>query len=197
MPTNTQWCFDIQWCPRNPAVLSAASFDGRISVYSIMGGSTDGLRQKQVDQVLRSTQLRKVDGKRKKHGLGETSGGCCNSMLAGVLIQCKKNEAAWLIGDGVSEFPPPFLFLSKLSSSFGNLDPFGTGQPLPPLQLPQQTAPQSVVLPLKKPPKWIRRPVGASFSVSRSQGWPGRERDNGSTCKVHLEEGCWSSCSTL
>ncbi|NXD66055.1 SC31A protein, partial [Eolophus roseicapillus] len=101
LPTNTQWCFDIQWCPRNPAVLSAASFDGRISIYSIMGGSTDGLRQKQVDQ---------------------------------------------------------------LSSSFGNLDPFGTGQPLPPLQLPQQTAPKSVVLPLKKPPKWIRRPVGASFS---------------------------------
>uniref|UniRef100_A0A2K6GM63 Ancestral coatomer element 1 Sec16/Sec31 domain-containing protein n=1 Tax=Propithecus coquereli TaxID=379532 RepID=A0A2K6GM63_PROCO len=101
LPTNTQWCFDIQWCPRNPAVLSAASFDGRISVYSIMGGSTDGLRQKQVD---------------------------------------------------------------KLSSSFGNLDPFGTGQPLPPLQIPQQTAQHSMVLPLKKPPKWIRRPVGASFS---------------------------------
>ncbi|XP_075400243.1 protein transport protein Sec31A isoform X14 [Tenrec ecaudatus] len=101
LPTNTQWCFDIQWCPRNPAVLSAASFDGRISVYSIMGGSTDGLRQKQVD---------------------------------------------------------------KLSSSFGNLDPFGTGQALPPLQIPQQTAQHSIVLPLKKPPKWIRRPVGASFS---------------------------------
>ncbi|NXL38612.1 SC31A protein, partial [Glaucidium brasilianum] len=101
LPMNTQWCFDIQWCPRNPAVLSAASFDGWISIYSIMGGSTDSLRQKQVDQ---------------------------------------------------------------LSSSFGNLDPFGTGQPLPPLQLPQQTVPQSVVLPLKKPPKWIQRPVGASFS---------------------------------
>ncbi|XP_053887085.1 protein transport protein Sec31A isoform X7 [Malaclemys terrapin pileata] len=101
LPTNTQWCFDVQWCPRNPAILSAASFDGRISIYSILGGSTDGLRQKQVD---------------------------------------------------------------KLSSSFGNLDPFGTGQPLPPLQLPQQTTPQSTVLPLKKPPKWVRRPVGASFS---------------------------------
>ncbi|XP_005388313.1 PREDICTED: protein transport protein Sec31A isoform X11 [Chinchilla lanigera] len=101
LPTNTQWCFDIQWCPRNPAVLSAASFDGRISVYSVMGGSTDGLRQKQVD---------------------------------------------------------------KLSSSFGNLDPFGTGQPLPPLQIPQQTGQHAVVLPLKKPPKWVRRPVGASFS---------------------------------
>ncbi|XP_060635308.2 protein transport protein Sec31A isoform X11 [Anolis sagrei] len=100
LPTTTQWCFDVQWCPRNPALLSAASFDGRISIYSIMGGSPDSLRQKQVD---------------------------------------------------------------KLSSSFGNLDPFGTGQPLPPLQLPQQ-APQSTILPLKKPPKWIRRPVGASFS---------------------------------
>ncbi|XP_074445298.1 protein transport protein Sec31A isoform X10 [Larus michahellis] len=122
LPTNTQWCFDIQWCPRNPAVLSAASFDGRISVYSIMGGSTDGLRQKQVDQ---------------------------------------------------------------LSSSFGNLDPFGMGQPLPPLQLPQQTTPQCVVLPLKKPPKWIRRPVGASFSFggklvtfenAKSQQQPGIEQ---------------------
>ncbi|XP_009471410.1 PREDICTED: protein transport protein Sec31A isoform X1 [Nipponia nippon] len=122
LPTNTQWCFDIQWCPRNHAVLSAASFDGRISVYSIMGGSMDGLRQKQVDQ---------------------------------------------------------------LSSSFGNLDPFGTGQPLPPLQLPQQTAPQSVILPLKKPPKWIRRPVGASFSFggklvtfenAKSQQQPGVEQ---------------------
>ncbi|NXC73685.1 SC31A protein, partial [Anhinga anhinga] len=122
LPTNTQWCFDIQWCPRNHAVLSAASFDGRISIYSIMGGSMDGLRQKQVDQ---------------------------------------------------------------LSSSFGNLDPFGTGQPLPPLQLPQQTAPQSVLLPLKKPPKWIRRPVGASFSFggklvtfenAKSQQQPGVEQ---------------------
>ncbi|KAM6266361.1 protein transport protein Sec31A isoform 3-T4 [Spheniscus humboldti] len=122
LPTNTQWCFDIQWCPRNPAVLSAASFDGRISIYSIMGGSTDALRQKQVDQ---------------------------------------------------------------LSSSFGNLDPFGTGQPLPPLQLPQPTTPQSVILPLKKPPKWIRRPVGASFSFggklvtfenAKSQQQPGIEQ---------------------
>ncbi|XP_038598448.1 protein transport protein Sec31A isoform X11 [Tachyglossus aculeatus] len=101
LPTHTQWCFDIQWCPRNPAVLSAASFDGHISIYSIMGGSTDGLRQKHAD---------------------------------------------------------------KLSSSFGSLDPFGTGQPLPPLQLPQPTTSPSTLLPLKKPPKWIRRPLGASFS---------------------------------
>ncbi|NXG62368.1 SC31A protein, partial [Hemiprocne comata] len=134
LPTNTQWCFDIQWCPRNPAVLSAASFDGRISVYSIMGGSTDGLRQKQVDQ---------------------------------------------------------------LSSSFGNLDPFGTGQPLPPLQLPQQTTPQSVVLPLKKPPKWIRRPVGASFSFggklvtfenAKCQQQPGMEQQQQQPHHVYVSQ---------
>lgn len=45
------------------------------------------------------------------------------------------------------------------------MDPFGTGQTLPPLQLPQTAAPPATVNPLKKPPKWIRRPVGASFAV--------------------------------
>ncbi|XP_059395575.1 protein transport protein Sec31A-like isoform X2 [Carassius carassius] len=101
LPTSTQWCFDIQWCPRNPAVLSAAAFDGRISIYSIMGGSNDNASTLQAEQ---------------------------------------------------------------LSSSFGNMDPFGTGKTLPPLQLPPTAPSQSTVTPLKKPPKWICRPVGASFA---------------------------------
>ncbi|XP_069741805.1 protein transport protein Sec31A isoform X2 [Narcine bancroftii] len=101
LPTSSQWCFDVQWCPRNPAVLSAASFDGRISVYSVMGGSVEAQKQNHVN---------------------------------------------------------------KISSSFNNLDPFGTGQTLPPLDIPQRAAQPTVVLPLKKPPKWIRRPVGASFA---------------------------------
>lgn len=54
----------------------------------------------------------------------------------------------------------------QISTSFGNMDPFGTGQTLPPLQLPQTTVPPASVNPLKKPPKWIRRPVGATFAVS-------------------------------
>lgn len=45
------------------------------------------------------------------------------------------------------------------------MDPFGTGQTLPPLQLPQTASANSTITPLKKPPKWIRRPVGASFAV--------------------------------
>ncbi|XP_073333875.1 protein transport protein Sec31A isoform X2 [Pagrus major] len=101
LPTSSQWCFDIQWCPRNPAVLSAAGFDGHIDIYSIMGGSNQAQSQRHADQI---------------------------------------------------------------SNSFGNMDPFGTGQTLPPLQLPQTTAPPAIVTPLKKPPKWIRRPVGASFA---------------------------------
>uniref|UniRef100_A0A667WXY8 Protein transport protein Sec31A n=1 Tax=Myripristis murdjan TaxID=586833 RepID=A0A667WXY8_9TELE len=101
LPTSTQWCFDIQWCPRNPAVLSAAAFDGHIDIYSIMGGSNQAQSQRHADQI---------------------------------------------------------------SNSFGNMDPFGTGQTLPPLQLPQTTATPTTVNPLKKPPKWICRPVGASFA---------------------------------
>lgn len=46
------------------------------------------------------------------------------------------------------------------------MDPFGTGQVLPPLQVPQPQEQDTIVPPLKKPPKWVRRPVGASFAVS-------------------------------
>eukprot|EP00063_Salmo_salar_P007706 XP_013982541.1 PREDICTED: protein transport protein Sec31A-like isoform X2 [Salmo salar] len=101
LPTSTQWCFDIQWCPRNPAVLSAAAFDGHISIYSIMGGSSQAFSQTQADTI---------------------------------------------------------------STSFGNMDPFGMGQTLPPLQLSQPSPASTTITPLKKPPKWIRRPVGASFA---------------------------------
>ncbi|XP_048419476.1 protein transport protein Sec31A [Stegostoma tigrinum] len=54
--------------------------------------------------------------------------------------------------------------VDKISSSFNNLDPFGTGQTLSLLAIPQKAVLPTVVLPLKKPPKWIRRPVGASFA---------------------------------
>ncbi|KAM4524216.1 protein transport protein Sec31A isoform 1-T1 [Odontesthes bonariensis] len=101
LPTSNQWCFDVQWCPRNPALLSTASFDGRITVYSVMGGSLKTQQQSTVD---------------------------------------------------------------KISSSFDAMDPFGTGQVLPPLQVPQPNVQDTIVPPLKKPPKWVRRPVGASFA---------------------------------
>ncbi|XP_044152770.1 protein transport protein Sec31B isoform X3 [Bufo gargarizans] len=101
LPVGNQWCFDVQWCPRNPSVFSAASFDGWVSVYSVMGGSLEAQQRSQAERI---------------------------------------------------------------SSSFNNLDPFGTGQPLPPLQVPQQAPQTTVIPPLKKPPRWIRRPVGVSFA---------------------------------
>ncbi|XP_077115274.1 protein transport protein Sec31B isoform X2 [Ranitomeya variabilis] len=101
LPVKNQWCFDVQWCPRNPSVFSAASFDGWVSVYSVMGGSLEAQQRSQAERI---------------------------------------------------------------SSSFNNLDPFGTGQPLPPLQVPQQATQTTVIPPLKMPPRWIRRPVGVSFA---------------------------------
>nr|XP_033796841.1 protein transport protein Sec31B isoform X2 [Geotrypetes seraphini] len=100
LPTGSQWCFDVQWCPRYPSVFSAASFDGWINVYSVMGGNLDTHQQNQCD---------------------------------------------------------------KISASFNNLDPFGTGQLLPPLQVPQQVQ-ATVIPPVMKPPRWICRPVGVSFA---------------------------------
>ncbi|XP_009999129.1 PREDICTED: protein transport protein Sec31B [Chaetura pelagica] len=101
LPIRSQWCFDVQWCPRNPSVFSAATFDGWINIYSVMGGNIEAQQKTQAD---------------------------------------------------------------KISSSFNNLDPFGTGQVLPPLQVPEQVAQTTLIPPLKKPPKWIRRPVGVSFA---------------------------------
>lgn len=37
--TTSQWYSDISWCPRNPAVVAASSFDGNVSIYSLLGGS--------------------------------------------------------------------------------------------------------------------------------------------------------------
>ncbi|XP_070415107.1 protein transport protein Sec31B isoform X18 [Equus przewalskii] len=95
LPTQNSWCFDVQWCPRDPPVFSAASFDGWISLYSVMGRSWDVQQMRQAD---------------------------------------------------------------KISSSFSK------GQPLPPLQVPEQVAQASLIPPLKRPPKWMRRPTGVSFA---------------------------------
>ncbi|XP_030877854.1 protein transport protein Sec31B isoform X7 [Leptonychotes weddellii] len=95
LPTQSSWCFDVQWCPRDPPVFSAASFDGWIRLYSVMGRSWEVQQMRQADKI----------------------------------------------------------------SSF-----FSKGQPLPPLQVPEQGAQASLIPPLKNPPKWLRRPAGVSFA---------------------------------
>ena len=34
-PPSNNWVFDVQWCPKNPDVFSAASFDGKVSFYTV------------------------------------------------------------------------------------------------------------------------------------------------------------------
>ncbi|XP_058553463.1 protein transport protein Sec31B isoform X5 [Neofelis nebulosa] len=80
LPTQSSWCFDVQWCPRDPPVFSAASFDGWISLYSVMGRSWEVQQIRQADKV------------------------------------------------------------------------------------PEQVAQASLIPPLQKPPKWMRRPAGVSFA---------------------------------
>ena len=38
LPTSNQWSFDVSWCPRNPVIIASPNFDGRVSLYSLMGG---------------------------------------------------------------------------------------------------------------------------------------------------------------
>ena len=38
---SNQWSFDVKWCPRNPAVIAAPTFDNQVSVYSLMGGQQE------------------------------------------------------------------------------------------------------------------------------------------------------------
>ncbi|XP_032168914.1 protein transport protein Sec31B isoform X3 [Mustela erminea] len=80
LPTQSSWCFDVQWCPRDPPVFSAASFDGWISLYSVMDRSWEVQQMRQADKV------------------------------------------------------------------------------------PEQVVQASLIPPLKKPPKWMRRPAGVSFA---------------------------------
>ncbi|XP_054546240.1 protein transport protein Sec31B isoform X2 [Talpa occidentalis] len=51
LPPLSNWCFDVQWCPRDPPVFSAASFDGCISLYSVMGRSWEVQQMRQADKI--------------------------------------------------------------------------------------------------------------------------------------------------
>uniref|UniRef100_A0A7G3B7H4 Protein transport protein Sec31A n=1 Tax=Lutzomyia longipalpis TaxID=7200 RepID=A0A7G3B7H4_LUTLO len=87
-----QWYSDVQWCPRNPAIVAAASLDGNVTVYSLFGGS-----QQQVHTT------------------------------------------------------------SKIADSFPGMETMSI-MPAP------QPATVTTYSDLKKPPKWLKRPAGASFA---------------------------------
>lgn len=89
------WYSDVQWCPRNPALLAGSSLDGNVSVYSLYGG-----QQQQV----------------------QTS--------------------------------------NKIADSFPGMEAQAPGP------VPQPHGHPVVYEDLRRPPKWMRRPVGAKFAVS-------------------------------
>ncbi|KAJ6645343.1 Protein transport protein Sec31A, partial [Pseudolycoriella hygida] len=37
--STVQWYSDVQWCPKNPALITSSSLDGNVSLYSLYGGS--------------------------------------------------------------------------------------------------------------------------------------------------------------
>lgn len=39
LASTSQWYSDVSWCPKNPALIAASSFDGNVSIYSIFGGT--------------------------------------------------------------------------------------------------------------------------------------------------------------
>ncbi|XP_047947796.1 protein transport protein SEC31 homolog B isoform X3 [Salvia hispanica] len=43
LPTGTNWNFDVHWYPKIPGVISASSFDGKVSLYNIEGAGRYGL----------------------------------------------------------------------------------------------------------------------------------------------------------
>lgn len=98
LPTTSQWSFDVSWCPRNPAMICTSSFDGHVSLFSLMGGGTT------------------------EHAVEQ----------------------------------------KKVNDAFDVDDPFGSQIQ----QQPQQQQKPVDSTPLKKPPKWLRRPCGATFAVS-------------------------------
>ena len=102
----SQWIFECQWCPRNPAIISTASFDGHITMYSLLGG-------------------------------GGGHGGAGSAAMEDVATSPSSG------GD--------FFDAVKLSANRAPNHSVAIG-----------------TAPLKTPPKWFRRPCGASFSVSEA-----------------------------
>ncbi len=96
LPGTSQWIFECGWCPRNPGIISTSSFDGHVTMYSLLGGGAGGVKETEEAPQQADT----------------------NDVFAGLASAARARTAA------------------------------------------TETAP------LKIPPKWLRRPCGASFSVS-------------------------------
>ncbi|KAK9695277.1 protein transport protein S31, partial [Basidiobolus ranarum] len=48
LPSSSNWTFDVQWCPKNPNLLSTASFDGKVNVFTLQSGTNDNTAEKSI-----------------------------------------------------------------------------------------------------------------------------------------------------
>ncbi|KAI9298125.1 WD40 repeat-like protein [Neoconidiobolus thromboides FSU 785] len=44
LPQSNNWAFDIQWSPRNPNILSSSSFDGKVTIHSILSSDEEKVK---------------------------------------------------------------------------------------------------------------------------------------------------------
>uniref|UniRef100_A0A8C9NY10 Protein transport protein Sec31A n=1 Tax=Serinus canaria TaxID=9135 RepID=A0A8C9NY10_SERCA len=156
--SNRMHCSGMAWHPEVATQLVLSSEDDHLPVIQIW------------DLRFATSPLSQLEG----HTRGVLSVSWCQADPELLLSSAKDNRIlCWnpSIGE-VCNHRPRWYFRKRyctglifhISSSFNNLDPFGTGQSLPPLQVPEQVTQTTLIPPLKKPPKWIRRPVGVSFA---------------------------------
>uniref|UniRef100_A0A4X2JX49 Protein transport protein Sec31A n=1 Tax=Vombatus ursinus TaxID=29139 RepID=A0A4X2JX49_VOMUR len=135
--SNRMHCSGLAWHPEVATQLVLCSEDDRLPVIQMW------------DLRFASSPLKVLDS----HSRGVLSVSWSQADPELLLSSAKDNQIlCWNLGIG------------EISSSFSSLDPFGTGHPLPPLEVPEQVAHTNLIPPPKKPPKWIRRPTGASFA---------------------------------
>ena len=51
LPTTNQWIFECLWCPRNPDIICTTSFDGHVTLYSLLGGGSTENRDTSVSEL--------------------------------------------------------------------------------------------------------------------------------------------------
>ncbi|KAK9717564.1 protein transport protein S31 [Basidiobolus ranarum] len=73
LPSSSNWTFDAQWSPKNPNLLSTASFDGKVNIFSLQARTSNSISEapqvvnddpfsapNHVDSVTSSFQLRQA-----------------------------------------------------------------------------------------------------------------------------------------
>ena len=64
----SEWCFDAQWSGRHAGLIATASFNSRVSVYSVLGG---GLSEEELQSSQEQLSVQLSDSSDPFAGLGQ------------------------------------------------------------------------------------------------------------------------------